>query len=402
MFTGFASENTPAIQVWEFSGPFASISAVRSVSLADDCAPIQFFKTGHASVTNAIRVYLPTAPIEGKELKLFNHRYGGNTTSISIYSSDVSGLGTNANTPLYTLGPGGSLTLVYSKQAISINPNGGLNGTGWISLDRGSNAAANYNAVSVGGDNNTAGSALAFVGGGQVNQVTGQSAAIVGGQNNNATNLYTAIVGGDYGNAQGQGSVVVGGSGCTASGAFAVTAGGDNNIANGANSFCFGGQVGTTRAITGNIATSASVSPVTPNSGAQQLATLLLGRQTTDATATRLTSNSSSTGSTVNQVILPNNSAYYVKGSIIATVTGGGNTKAWSFEGSIKRGASAAATAIVGSVILNTIAQDAGASTWIVAFSADTTNGGLAVTVTGQAATTIRWVCKIETTEVTF
>ena len=34
--------------------------------------------------------------------------------------------------------------------------------------------------------------------------------------------------------------------------------------------------------------------------------------------------------------------------------------------------------------------------------AADTTNGGLKVTVTGQATTTIRWVCKIETTEMTY
>jgi hypothetical protein len=73
----------------------------------------------------------------------------------------------------------------------------------------------------------------------------------------------------------------------------------------------------------------------------------------------------------------------------------------WSFEGGIKRGASAAATTLIQSVI-NPVAADAGASSWIVALSADTTNGGLAVTVTGQAATTIRWVCKIETTEMTY
>jgi hypothetical protein len=37
-----------------------------------------------------------------------------------------------------------------------------------------------------------------------------------------------------------------------------------------------------------------------------------------------------------------------------------------------------------------------------LAITADTTNGGIAVTVTGQAATTIRWVVQIETTEVTY
>jgi hypothetical protein len=48
------------------------------------------------------------------------------------------------------------------------------------------------------------------------------------------------------------------------------------------------------------------------------------------------------------------------------------------------------------------VGQDTGASTWIAAISADTTNGGLAVTCTGQASTTIRWVCKVETTEMTY
>ena len=145
----------------------------------------------------------------------------------------------------------------------------------------------------------------------------------------------------------------------------------------------------------------ASASPISATAGVQQLATLLLGRQTTDATATVLTSNTSA-ASTTNQVILPNNSAYYVKGSIIATVTGGGNTKSWDFIATIKRGANAAATSIVGAVTLNVQAADAGASTWVVAITADTTNGGLAVTVTGQASTTIRWVAKLESTEVTY
>jgi len=53
-------------------------------------------------------------------------------------------------------------------------------------------------------------------------------------------------------------------------------------------------------------------------------------------------------------------------------------------------------------VIINTIAQDAGAAAWTIAITADTTNGGIAVTFTGAAATTIRTVAKIETTEMTY
>ena len=59
-------------------------------------------------------------------------------------------------------------------------------------------------------------------------------------------------------------------------------------------------------------------------------------------------------------------------------------------------------SAIVGSVTTTLLAQDAGASTWAVTATADTTNGGLKITVTGQAATTIRWVCEVETTEMTY
>jgi hypothetical protein len=98
---------------------------------------------------------------------------------------------------------------------------------------------------------------------------------------------------------------------------------------------------------------------------------------------------------------MSNNSAYHFKGSIIAGVTAAGATSAWSFEGVIKRGASAASTSIVQSVI-NLVGQDTAASAWVFAISADTTNGGLAFTVTGAAATTIRWVCKIETTEMDY
>lgn len=87
---------------------------------------------------------------------------------------------------------------------------------------------------------------------------------------------------------------------------------------------------------------------------------------------------------------------------MIANVTGGGNTKGWTIEGVIKRGASAGTTALVGTATVTSSYADAGASTWSVAVTADTTNGCLAVTVTGQASTTIRWVASIETTEVTF
>ena len=383
MFTGFASENTPAIQVWDFFRTFASTAAVRSVSLADDCAPIQIFRTG-ATGNSAIRVYLPTAPIEGKQITIVNQQYGLNTQRIEIYSSDRNGDG--AAFSFFTMGQADSLTLVYSKQNITQGTNGGAAQTGWIALNRSSSTSASSYSAIVGGDGNSASAQYAFIGGGQTNTASGTYAAIVGGTNNTASNTAAAVVGGQSNIASNNSCAVIAGV---------------NNVADGSNSVVAGGSQGAARSISGNFVTPASNSPILNGTGRTQTATLLLGRQTTDATATVLTSNTSA-ASTTNQVILPNNSAYTFQGTCIANVTGGGTTSGWKFEGVIKRGANAASTTLVAAVTPLVIAQDAGAVTWVLAITADTTNGGIAVTVTGAAATTIRWVAKIETTEVTF
>ena len=383
MFTGFASENTPAIQVWDFFRTFASTSAIRSVSLADDCAPIQVFRTG-ATVNAAIRVYLPTAPIEGKQITIVNQQFGLSSQRIEIYSSDRSADGTNS--VLFSMGQADSLILVYSKQNITYGTNAGVSQTGWIALNKSSTGASNFYSAIVGGNNNSATGSYCFVGGGQDASASGSYASIIGGQSNTASSSNAAVVGGTSSTASGSSSTVVGGS---------------SNTADAAASVVIGGAQGATRAIIGSFVTPASNTPITGATGRTQAATLLLGRQTTDATATVLTSNTSA-ASTTNQVILPNNSAYAFQGTCIANVTGGGNTSGWKFEGVIKRGATAASTALVAAVTPTVIAQDVGAVTWVLAITADTTNGGIAVTVTGAAATTIRWVAKIETTEVTF
>ncbi|CAB5223306.1 hypothetical protein UFOVP383_20 [uncultured Caudovirales phage] len=268
----------------------------------------------------------------------------------------------------------------------------------------------------VAGDRNCASGSSSFIGAGFLNTATGDSAVISGGAAHNATGTRSAIVGGAENRASGGWSLVgagqnntasanyssvVGGFTNTASAVNSSIAGGVGNIADGVSSFVSGGSRGTTRLISGNHVFAACDSPISTTTGGTQSALLLLGRETLDATATVLTSNTSAASAT-NQVTLPNNSAYYFKGSVIAGVTGGGNSKAWSFEGAIKRGANAASTAIVGTVVLNTIAQDAGASAWTIAITADTTNGAIAVTVTGAASTTIRWMAKIETTEMTY
>jgi hypothetical protein len=263
------------------------------------------------------------------------------------------------------------------------------------------NTASGIASSVIGGLTNTASNFYCVVVGGSSNSATGVRGTVVGGNANNATGNASAVVGGTSNAASASSSSVFGGQSNISSGFQATVLGGESNISNGTGSSVIGGRAATTRSIVGNFVTTASNIPITTANGVQQLATLLLGRQTTDATATRLASDSSTAGTT-NQVILPDNSAYTFQGTCIANVTGGGTTSGWKFEGVIKRGANAASTALVAAVTPTVIAQDAGAAAWVLAVTADTTNGGIAVTVTGAAATTIRWVAKIETTEVTF
>jgi hypothetical protein len=283
--------------------------------------------------------------------------------------------------------------------------------------------------VVVGGGWNVSSGSHSFVGGGgwagatnagsSTNRATGDWSSIVGGIGNLASGSNAFIGGGGFplgnGNtASGQSSVVTGGYANSVSGFASTCIGGTSNIANGnygvvggannnnnaANGVIIGGQWGTARNIAGNFVMPACASPIAGASGVSQAALVILGRQTTDATATALCSDANAAGST-NQVILPNNSAYFFTGEIISGVTGGGNTKGFTIEGVIKRGANAAATTLVGSTVMSTFG-DAGAATWTIALTADTTNGGLRVTFTGQLATTIRTVAQIRTTEMTF
>jgi hypothetical protein len=255
-----------------------------------------------------------------------------------------------------------------------------------------------------GGGSNTASSSYSFVGGGQTNRAqTSTHAAVCGGSSNTASGLYSFVGGGQSNTASSTRAVVAGGISNIASGLASTVCGGEENLANASYSFISGGYRGTARSIQGYHVFPAIYDAISGGTlyGKTQSALLLLARQTTDATATVLTSNSSA-ANTTNQVILPNNSAYSFSGEVIAGVTAAGDTARWTIDGAIKRGANAASTAMVGTPTVTMTHFDVGAATWSVAVTADTTNGGIKVEVTGAAATTIRWVCKINTTEMTY
>lgn len=277
------------------------------------------------------------------------------------------------------------------------------------------------------GTNNTVGSSNSFVGAGLTNSVSVTSSGIVagtantinGGQycfigsgnGNTASQNQAAIVGGSSNAASGSNAFVGAGSSNTASGSGASISGGSSNTASGTDSFAAGsfstasgehsyaiGQRATTRGIHGAFAHSAGMIAA---AGDCQNRKFMLRRQTTDATPTVLTADGTAPG-TDDQIVLPNNSVFGFFGTLTVRQAATGDSKSIEFKGSIKRGANAAATALQGTVTQADLGTPDAGATWTVAFTADTTNGCLAVTVTGEASHTLNWNCTVWTTENVF
>lgn len=212
-----------------------------------------------------------------------------------------------------------------------------------------------------------------------------------------ASGLRSVLTGGYNNTASGQTSVVSGGDNNVASASGSVVGGGSTNTANAIYSLIPGGADGTVRAVVGAFIFSNG------RFGAQgdnQIGFYLTKAQTTNATPKILTTDQTGVAAT-NQVFLPNNSSYDLEGRVTARNTSTGDTSSWKFDGTAKRGANAAATALVAAITPVLVSQDVSLATASFTVTADTTNGCVAVTVTGIAATNISWACKVQTVEVT-
>ena len=346
---GFTNSGTSGSAVTTQSG---TMNATTAVTLSGSNANI---KVGQYITGTSIADETYVAAISGTSLTLSKVASGSSTSTLSFFTPHgvVVGGGNNQATGSYSfIGGGGDAGTAANRNVASGD---------WSTVSGGiRNQATGYGAIVCGG-------ADPFFGG--ANVASGQASSILGGANNTASGYQSSVLGGTANTANGAAS--------RASGLYAFTRGIAGAFANGYNGF-------------GSFA-----------GGTCQYVTYILQAATTDATP-KVATVDGSAGATTNQVIMSNNSAYFFTGEVVAGVTGGGNTKGWTIEGVIKRGANAASTALVGTPTVTSTYADAGASTWVIAVTADTTNGGLAVTFTGQLATTIRVVCQVRTTEMTF
>jgi len=460
-----------------------------------------------STVTTGTPAVMNTSTISGTTLTV-----GSLASGTIIAGMVLTGTGVTAGT--YIVSGSGSSWTVSTSQTVSSTT---ITGTAYtFTISQAATTAAGVtlsfytpHGVVVGGGNNQATGAYSFIGGGgdagtaaNRNTASGDWSFVGGGTANTASGVGSVVCGGGWFSAgtggqsanisSGVGSVVVGGSGnqaqadrstiiggygnyiAAASGnAGSIILSGFQNSATGTYATFLNGYQGNTRGINYNMSF-AGRSPLTPNGNAQA-SFLVLSKATTDATPAVLVSDTSAAGTT-NQVILPNNSAYYFRGSVISTaqfslattatagaagtatitfaaqtvapfvvgqtivvagvtptgyngtftvtacttttvqyanattgaqtvagtVTATSLTKAWSVEGAIMRTSGVAGTRLIGTPVINIIAGDTGTTAWSIAVAADTTNGGLKITFTGAALTTIRTVAKLETTEVTY
>lgn len=211
-----------------------------------------------------------------------------------------------------------------------------------------------------GGDNSTIGqagtnSAYGVIAGGLDNTVTALNAGTVGGGRGNSVTA-------DYG-------TVVGGRDNTASGQYS-TAGGYQAVAR----HDYGTSYGASRFAA---------------NGDAQFSAVARKATTTDATPTAMQT-----------IAIPDDSTYVFSALIVARRTDADHESGgYRIEGVIDRNSGAGTTALVGTPVVTTIAEDTAAFNASVAANAG--SGGLAISVVGEAGKTIRWVAKVDLVEVT-
>lgn len=126
--------------------------------------------------------------------------------------------------------------------------------------------------------------------------------------------------------------------------------------------------------------------------------TLVLRSITTTATATVLTTDGLSANEN-NQIVFLNDSTYSFNILVVARRTDvDGGSAGWEFKGVAVRNTNAASTSILG-VSKSTLYETN--SSWDCNVAANTTEGGIKITVTGEAGKTISWAATINISEVT-
>lgn len=130
-----------------------------------------------------------------------------------------------------------------------------------------------------------------------------------------------------------------------------------------------------------------------------QAGMILLGASTTTSASVVLTSDQSA-ASTTNQLIVASGQAMAISGTLIAKQSASGNMAGWTITGIVSNNAG---TMAVSGLALTPIGVDSivlGVN--LPTIAVDNTNKGVTITSGFKAATSIRWVANVQTSEITY
>jgi Ubiquitous surface protein adhesin repeat len=256
------------------------------------------------------------------------------------------------------------------------------------------NAAAGDDSTIGGGKNNTVSQAFDCVAGGQSNVASGSNSTVAGGFSNQATGASSCVGGGNSNTATATTATISGGQSCAATAAGSVVAGGGSNFATGEASSIPGGYFAKTDKY-GQVSHAAAKFSV---AGDAQTSELVWSGLTTDATANVEIFLSGTAGN--KRATVPNNTSWTFSILVVGRKSDG-TSASWKVEGGIKNDAG---NTVLIAAVTTTVLADGTGGTWGVAGSvvvdADNTNDTLRISVTGAAASNIRWVAHARIVEV--
>ncbi len=396
-------------------------TAVSSTTITGTAYTITISQAATTAAGVTLSFYTPHGVVVG----------GGNNQATGAYS--FIGGGGDAGTPSSRNSVAGDWSAVLGGTANSIGA-----GASYATIDGGS-----YNSIGANGSNSTVvGGLNCSIGAGSTTGIVGGNACSVpasiynamalGGRQNTATGSWSTVLGGNRGTSRGitgntvfaasyapiadlaglsqSAILVLGAITTTATPVVLVSDTGvgfpstTNQVIMPNNSaYMFTANViSTAQFALASTATAGAAGTATITFAAQTVAPFIVGQTIVVAgiTPTGYNGTYTVTACTTTTVQYANATTGAQTGA--GTVTATSLTKAWKLEGCIMRTSAVGGTRLVGSVTSTVLATDTGTSAWTAVAAADTTNGGLKITFTGAAATTIRTVAQVFTTECTY
>lgn len=334
---------------------------------------------GYQLTTNGSGTLSWAAAGSGGGLTKFTEAESTSSPNATVYvdSLTAASASTNADTAIVPKGTGALLAAIPDSGTTGGNKRG-TNAVDWQTKRTGASQVASGNGSTIsGGQYNSATGSLTTVGGGNSNAATSNYAAVGGGSGNTASGYFSAVGGGSVNVASGDYAAIRGGSNNTASGSYSV-AGGNSAIAS-----LYGEhtQAGGYFSTYGDAQTSILVARNTTTNGLGGTSLKL------DGSSERLT--------------IPASTAWQAQISIVARHAATGDCASWTYTCLITRDGSNN-TAIPGNISNSPVQTDYSGvgNAWTVAITADDTNEALQIGVTGETAKTIKWVARVELTEV--